>query len=40
MFVIPGLRRLGVWLGRRLRGVDRSRESLRGYHQVVLRLGG
>ena len=40
LFVIPGLRRLGVWLGRRLRVLDRSRGSLRGVHQVVLRLRG
>lgn len=33
-----GLRGLGVWAGRRLRGLDAGRTGLRGCHQVVLRL--
>jgi SAM-dependent methyltransferase len=38
LYLFPGCRRLGVWVGRRLRRLDAGRESLRGCHQVVMRL--
>lgn len=40
VYLLPGGRRLGVWLGRRLRLLDEGRRSLRGCHQVVLRMVG
>lgn len=38
VYLLPGGRRLGVWLGRKLRAWDEKREGLRGCHQVVMRL--
>ncbi|GIU78050.1 MAG: methyltransferase [Bryobacteraceae bacterium] len=38
VYLLPGGRRAGVWLGRRLRGLDAGRRSLKGCHQVVLRM--
>lgn len=38
VYVLPGGRRLGVWVGRKLRGLDAGRRGLRGCHQVVMKL--
>lgn len=38
VYVMPGGRRLGAWLGRRLRWWDEGRRGLRGCHQVVLKM--
>lgn len=38
VYVLPGGRRLGVWVGTRLRRLDEGRRSLRGCHQVVMRM--
>jgi len=38
LYVVPGLRGVGLWLGRRLRRLDEGRKELRGFHQVVMRM--
>jgi SAM-dependent methyltransferase len=38
VYLLPGGRGLGVWLGKKLRRLDAGRRGLRGCHQVVMRL--
>lgn len=38
LYLLPGCRSLGVWVGRQLSRLDSGRKSLRGCHQVVMRL--
>lgn len=40
LFVTPGFRWLGVWLGRKLRRLDEGRKGVEGFHQVVMRMRG
>lgn len=40
LFVLPGGRRTGAWVGRKLRRLDAGRKGLEGWHQVVFALGG
>lgn len=40
VYVLPGLRGAGGWVGRKLRTVDEGRRGVRGFHQVVMRMRG